>query len=437
MSRLLIFLLFCLFFSCQSNEIRQNNVVTSDIDNFWIAYDEVIAEPDSIKQLALFDSLYIQKGTLGLEKIMEARNYTKQRYVDLINRYPKYWNSIRANTFKSKQMAEELNAGIQKLKAIYPSLKPAKIYFTIGAMRTNGTTRDSMVLIGSELAMADPSTDISEFEGRTKNWLEHFFGTNPLKGLVLLNVHEYVHTQQNPIPNNLLHMVLYEGVAEFVSVIAMDEPSATPAIEFGKNNLAVRDKFQREMFWERTYDWLWSNTPNEFEVRDLGYYIGYAIAELHYNQSTDKQQAIQELIELDYQSPEKINALIDQTAFFTKPLDSLRKEDRAFRPSVRGISEFGNGSKDVDSNVKQITIEFSDKLNGYNTGVDYSELGEAAFPKITNRSWAPDSMSWTMEVELIPNKQYKFWIGENFRSEKNIPLLPYLIEFRTSGLNLK
>lgn len=92
-------------------------------------------------------------------------------------------------------------------------------------MRTNGTTRDSLVLIGSELAMADSSTDISEFEGRTKEWLETFFGTNSMEGLVLLNVHEYVHTQQNPIPDNLLHIALYEGVAEFVSVKAMGVPS--------------------------------------------------------------------------------------------------------------------------------------------------------------------------------------------------------------------
>jgi hypothetical protein len=40
------------------------------------------------------------------------------------------------------------------LKVVYPELRHAKIYFTVGAMRSNGTTLDSMVLIGSEFAMA-------------------------------------------------------------------------------------------------------------------------------------------------------------------------------------------------------------------------------------------------------------------------------------------
>ncbi|MCB4235398.1 hypothetical protein LDL59_10835 [Kaistella anthropi] len=48
-----------------------------------------------------------------------------------------------------------MNLGIEKLRKIYPELKPAKIYFTIGALRTNGTYSHNLVLIGSEIAMTD------------------------------------------------------------------------------------------------------------------------------------------------------------------------------------------------------------------------------------------------------------------------------------------
>ncbi|HTF03824.1 MAG TPA: hypothetical protein VK826_07345 [Bacteroidia bacterium] len=431
MNRILIFLLIGITFSCQTAKEKQSNVVTTDIDNFWAAYDLAIQEPDSLKQIKLIDSLYIQKGTLGLQKIMEAKNYTAQEYVELINKYPKYWNSIRKNTYKSKNLAAELNEGIEKLRSIYPQLRPAKIYFTIGAMRTNGTTRDSSVLIGSELAMADSSTDISEFEGETKEWLKTFFDSDPIDGLVLLNVHEYIHTQQSPIPNNLLHTVLYEGIAEFVSVKALGVPSNAPAIEFGKSNPAVRDKFEREMFYEWTFDWLWSNSPNEFGVRDLGYYVGYAIAERHYEKSSDKQKAIKELIELNYGDPEMIDVFIDQTEFFSKPIEVLRQKDQEERPRVTRIKQFENRSLNVFAGTQEITIEFSEKLNGYNTGVDYGESGEDAFPEVTNRFWSKDSTAWTIQVKLEPQKRYQFWITNNFRTADNIPILPYLIEFQT------
>lgn len=417
--------------SCKEDKPTSQNVVTSDIDLFWNAYDKIIEEKDSLKQIELFQSEYIEKGSIGLEKIIEVRNYSAEQYVQLINKYPKYWNSIKPNTLKAVNLADELNNGIAKFKNIYPKMKPAKIYFTIGAMRTNGTTMDSLVLIGSELAMADTKTDISEFEGETKEWLKTFFGANPIEGLILLNVHEYVHTQQNPIPNNLLHQVLYEGVAEFVSVKAINRPSNAPAIEFGKNNSKVKETFQREMFFERQHDWLWSNSPNNFNVRDLGYYIGYEIAEQYYEQSEDKQKAIAKLIELDYSKPNEIDKFIDQTGFFTKSIEKLRNEDVKNRPSILKIQEFRNQAKDVHPNINKITIEFSEKLNGYNTGVDYSDLGESAFPKVINREWSADSTSWTMEVDLKPSYHYKFWITSNFRTANNIPLLPLLIEFDT------
>ena len=428
-----LFLSIVLIVSCKDEMKNKDNVVTSDIDLFWKTFDKVIQEKDSIKQIDIIQKEYINKGSVGLEKIVENRNYSAEQYVQLINQYPDYWKSIKPNTLKANSFADELNEGIAKFKNIYPKMKPAKIYFTIGAMRTNGTTMDSLVLIGSELAMADSTTDISEFEGRTKEWLEGYFGANPIEGLILLNVHEYVHTQQNPIPNNLLHQVLYEGVAEFVSVKAMERPSDAPAIEFGKGNIEVKQVFEKEMFYERTYDWMWSNSPNKFNVRDLGYYIGYAIAEKYYEKSEEKKQAIATLIELDYSKPKEIDKFIDQTGFFSKSIEELRKEDAKSRPSVINIVEFENGATNVDPNIKKITFHFSDKLNGYNTGVDYSELGESAFPKVENRVWSSDSKSWSLEVNLEPEKHYEFWITNNFRTEKNIPLQSYLVKFTTKS----
>ena len=431
MKRILIPIIIGTLLACQAPIKSDSNVISSDIDLFWKAYDQIIQETQHERQMELLDSLYVQAGSEGVRKMIEAKNYQLEEYVELINLYPKFWNSIRENTYRSKEMADKLNMGIEKLRAIYPELKPAKIYFTIGAMRSNGTTRDSTVLIGSELAMGDSNIDISEFEGRTKEWLENFFGADPIDALVLLNVHEYVHTQQNPIASTLLYQVIYEGVAEFLSVKAMKVPSNTPAIEYGKNNPKVKEKFEKEMFFERTYDWLWSNSPNEFETRDLGYYIGYAIAERYYELADDKAEAVRELIAIDYNDTDRVDALIDGTGFFSKSIQELRKTDQAKRPKVTGISQFENGEQNVDPETTEITLEFSETLNAHNTSIDYGALGAEAFPKITDRYWSQDSSSWTMKLELKPETRYQIHIGNNFRNTNNIPLLPYLIDFRT------
>lgn len=428
--------IFFIVFFILSFSLKAQNVISTDVDHFWIAYDKITQTKDSIQQYRLLEDLYFSKGTEGLNAIREARNYSAQDYITVINNYPKFWNSIRKNTLRSDEFTADLNQGIEKLREIYPDLRPSRIYFTIGALRTNGTTIDNLVLIGSEFAMADKNTISDEFlpqefrEGRRK-----YFDSNPINDLVLLNIHEYVHTQQKTVVDNLLSYVIYEGVAEFVSVKAMNVPSAAPAIEFGKKNAErVRAKFEQEMFYINNQgNWLWSDASNEFGIRDLGYYIGYQMCENFYEQAEDKAEAIKRMIELDYENEAEVEDFVMKSGFFSKSLDALYQDFEKKRPTVIGIKQFKNNGKNVNPNIKEITIEFSESLNGHNTDVDFGDLGQIAFPKndISKRYWSNNNKSWTLAVDLEPNKKYQIFIGNSFRTEKNIPLKPFLIEFET------
>lgn len=421
-----------ILFSCQNGQLKESKVITTDIDNFWIAYDLIRQESDSLKQIKLLEALYLKKGTPGLEGIIEAKRYRPEEFVEMINHYPKFLESVKSNTFKAAQLSKKLEKGINKLKDIYPELKPAKIYFTIGAMRSGGTTKDSLVLIGSELAMVDEQTDISEFEGGMKNWATNYIATKPLENIILLNVHEYVHTQQNPIPNSLLYQCLWEGVAEFVSTKAMEVSSASPAIDYGKNNPKVIQAFEHEMFYERTNEWLWSNAPNQFEIRDLGYYIGYEICERHYESASDKKKAIEELIEIDYSKTKNVDAFIDETKVFTQPLTLLRAEDEKIRPKVMSIKQFQNNSKNVAPNTSRITIVFSEPMNIEHRGFEFGPLGEQNVLRVQNViGFSDNGMEFTFEVKLKPNKQYQSLVSNRFQSKNGIPLNPYLIDFKT------
>ena len=252
--------------------------VSTDIENFWNAYDKITTTKDSVQQYRLLRELYLNKGTDGLKGIIEVRDYSEKEFIDWITQNPKFWNSIRPNTLKVKDIYPKINTNIKKLKKAYPDIKPSTIYFTIGAFRTGGTIQGNKVLIGSELSLADKTTIIDELPG----WRQSFYKTqNPLKELPLLCTHEYIHTQQKELVLNLLSMCLYEGVAEFISCKVTNTKSDTPAIEFGKaNQKIVVDKFVTDLFvMTNNYNWLWGENRNELKVRDLGYYIGYEICE--------------------------------------------------------------------------------------------------------------------------------------------------------------
>ena len=122
--------------SCKSDMSSEIKVIDSDIERFWVAFDTISKETDSLVQLQLLEELYLSKATPGLNGIIESKRYQENEFLDMINNYPKFLKSVRPNTLKAKQLATQLEEGIEKLKIVYPELKPAKIYFTIGAMRS-------------------------------------------------------------------------------------------------------------------------------------------------------------------------------------------------------------------------------------------------------------------------------------------------------------
>ncbi len=416
---------------------KKANVITSDVKNFWNAYDKITAVKDTVQQYQYLKSLYLDKGTEGLKAIIKARNYTPQDYINAINNYPQFWASVRNNTLKADKMGAELDKGVGKLRKIYPDLKPARIYFTIGALRTGGTYGDGHVLIGSEIAMSDKNTVSSEFPPAMRKARRTYFDSNPINDLILLNIHEYVHTQQHPMGESLLTASISEGIAEFVSCKAMGVPSAAPAVGFGKKNAdKVRARFELEMFYPpNLYRWLWGDAPNSFGVRDLGYYIGYQMAENHYNKIRDKKQAVKELINLNYADEKAVEDFVQKSGFFSASLNELRQRFENRRPEVIGIKQFSNNSRNVSVKTNEITVEFSEPLNGFNTGVDFGSLGKDSFPKneIAKRFWSEDKKAWTIPVTLEPNKKYQLSVTENFRTADGLPLKPYLIEFETGN----
>lgn len=435
MKTLFTFCLLIFLFSTKlifAQEMKQV-IVSSDIDNFWIAYDQIKLTNDSVKQYKFLKDLYLDKGTQGLKDIIEVRNYSEKDFINYINNSPKFWNSIRQNTLNVENSYPKINENIQKLKKLYPELKPATIYFTIGAFRTGGTTLGKNVLIGSELSLADKSTIVEELPA----WRQAFYkNQNPLNELPLLCTHEYIHTQQNELVQNLLSMCLYEGVAEFVSCKATNTKSDAPAIEYGKNNTKmVVDKYVKDLFIiTNNYNWLYGENRNEFKVRDLGYFIGYEICERYYNLSKDKAKAIKELIELDFNNENEVERIVDTTRLLPKTLEELYTDYENQRPRVITLYPFENGSQNVKSGLTKITITFSEPLLKHNTGIDFGPLGEEYCPSIKpEKYFSEDGKSWTFEADLQPNHHYQILISNNFRKENGVRLKPYLIDFKTSN----
>lgn len=298
---------------------------------------------------------------------------------------------------------------------------------------SGGTTMDSLVLIGSEISMTDSTTVTEELPDWLATNLRKHFDTNPIEDIVLLNVHEYVHTQQNTYGYDLLSQCLYEGVAEFVSVLSTGQPSSAPAIAFGQaNKERVRERFEQELFSPNWDDWLYNNFENAFGVRDLGYYVGYAICEAYYQKTMDKKQAVKQMIEVDFGDSTAVKAFVTESTYFNSSLAQLRQTYEENRPEVVDILPFGNGAKAVDAAIQQINIRFSRPMSDRFGGFDPGPMGEAFNLPITGFvGLSEDGLTMTYKVSLEPGKTYQRQMNTRFRSEKGAALSPFLINFST------
>jgi hypothetical protein len=339
---------------------------------------------------------------------------------------------MREYMLKAPGLADQIKQGATKFFFIYPQQLPAEVYFTIGCFRTNGTIVDSLLLIGTELALAGPEVDLSEWPERMES-LRPYMESNPIENLVFLNTHEFVHTQQPTRQGyNLLGQSIFEGVPEFMATLALEQASTTPAIAYGKaNDAKVKAAFAQEMGAEHYNNWLQNDANNQFGIRDLGYYVGYTMAEQYYRAAADKQAAFKHLIEMNYDDATTVNQFVDKLGYFDRKVSEYLAEYEANRPRVTQIAQFENNATNVDSSIKEITLHFSKPLSTDYINNNLGPLGKDYVPKIEGVNIAEDGLSVTYQVDLTSGKEFQLTLGNGYRTEEGMRLVPYTMTFKT------
>lgn len=412
---------------------KQTFISTTDIDHFWTAYDAIQQAKDFSEKIFIINEQYINKGSKGLKAFMEVRQYNDTLWVELIDKLPKFWNSIRANTLNIKHKTAELEKAIIKLKDIYPELKPAEMYFTIGGLRSAGTVKDNMVLVGAEIATGNASIDVSEF---TNNWLKNVFQGQSLDNIVSLNIHEYIHTQQKPNGSSLLSQVIREGSCDFIAELSIQKPLQTKYLSYGKANASsIKELFKKEMFLSDYANWLYNGSQRS-EDADLGYYVGYEICKAYYQQAKNKTQAIKDIIELDFSNDQDVELFLERSGFYSEKIDknALIKAYQKLQPTVLSMSPFNNGDKNVDTTMKELRITFSKPMVPKRYSISFSEKGKANFPITTVKGQENDDQTLVLNIALKPKQDYEFIItNRSFRSKDGYPLkdAEYVVKFST------
>lgn len=285
-------------------EENKKNVLTLDIDHFWDAFDHLEKCKTFKDSVRSFQERYIDKATDGFLDFLSLRRFTAEEYTRIVARFPKFYNSIRANTYEVKKavpLIEEVFAGFKKL---YPGFKPFKVCFAIGTIRTGGTTSKDFVLIGTEITTSTKNNDLTELINTAmgKVLAGDSDVVQKIKNII---AHECVHTQQLFAPDStaekcdLLYASLMEGSCDFIGELVAGNQINKVAQEYGNAHEATLWKeFSSELCNKSIDNWLYNYSLVKDRPADLGYYIGYKICQAYYNRQADKQQAITDMLEM-------------------------------------------------------------------------------------------------------------------------------------------
>src|SRR5882757_6150818 len=189
----IIFLQFLTVFSGRafSQGHQLSKIHTADITNFWTAYDRMSDLKDTTAQKQVLQTFFIDKASSGMRDFIKLRpKLNASKYVESINKYPKFWRSVRAKTLEIDQYKQTIQDNMDSYKWLYPDFKQPEIFFSIGHLNTGGTTSTGRILIGSEMAASDSSVDASE----VAPFLQNVFKNN--LSVVYIVTHEATHTQQ-------------------------------------------------------------------------------------------------------------------------------------------------------------------------------------------------------------------------------------------------
>jgi hypothetical protein len=266
-------------------------IVTSDIDLFWSAYDKATPEND----LIVYRNEYLRKGSVGLQEFLKYRIEDVCRLVGAIDAHPVYYRQLRASSMKIASYKPAIRAALIRLKKLYPDAVFPPVYFVVGKMNSGGTLTEKGLLIGVEMYGKTDAMPLEEMS----DW--HKAVLAPVDRVPYIVSHELIHYQQN-LPENdrtLLASAIGEGSADFIGELISGGQINPHLHEYGNpRERELWAEFEKEMRGTDKSNWLYQGEKAKDRPADLGYYIGYKIAESYYNNADDKSRAVRDILNI-------------------------------------------------------------------------------------------------------------------------------------------
>jgi len=268
-------------------------VITSDVVNFWRAYDRLAGARTREDSLRALTQEYFDRASPGLREFIRIRLERPENLLRALTLGPAYFAAVRTRSVALDEHVPVIRNGLAALQALYSAAVFPDIYFLVAGFVSQGTLTDSGLYIAAEMVSADTTTPLDELPPGLR-----IVDLTPAV-IPCIVVHELVHHQQVYAPDrSLLSQALREGVADFLTMQAVGcRPTAAAVYRYGdQHETELWAEFRDAMHENDLGRWFYNATTSTDRPANLGYWMGYQIAEAYLARAPDKQQAVYDLL---------------------------------------------------------------------------------------------------------------------------------------------
>ena len=238
---------------------------TSDVDHFWRAFDLVRAGVEDPE--AVFEREYVQPIFAGAPGVLPQAHRPDSDLVLAIDCYGRYYDSVRQNTLRVRDLEPELHRMFRRLQEVIPDAILPDVTFVVGRLKAGGTATADGLIVGLEQVSRAPDSPVDGMPLRQQQILLSF------ETLPQLVAHELAHVQQHfAEEQSLLAQTLLEGGADLVAELTSGSTGNASLMQYGDaHEASLWAELRADM---RSTDeeviarWLWGNTATDARPGD-------------------------------------------------------------------------------------------------------------------------------------------------------------------------
>ena len=233
---------------------------------------------------------YLDRASFGAREFIPGRIMSAEDLAAFVDGNRARYDSVRAANLDVTKADAAIRSAFKRLKALYPPAVFPDVYFVIGRFNSGGTSTNHGLVIGAEM-YRDPAR------------------------LPAIVSHELIHFQQHYPSATLLEASFMEGTADFIGEMISGAQINDDKHQYGRaHEHALWQDFSAHFDEHSFFPWMYGR-PADGRPNDLGYFIGYRIAQAYYNKATDKTQAIRDIIGGDAAGAGTIRRMLTQSGY--------------------------------------------------------------------------------------------------------------------------